>query len=297
MKIRIQHTTRYVYEGPVSFSDHQLRVCPRSDHALQLHNFSIKTHPESSRRWVRDLHNNPVLICNFGLQESRELVFEVMLEVEVQEENPFNFVLDSHALAYPLKYNKAELAALRPFIEHPVAGADTVLDWFYQAVPSPVSHPEIVTFLSDLNQAIRRDIRYVRREEAGVQSPDETLQLRSGSCRDMTLLMIAACRQLGLAARFVSGYLYEPQTGSGADGSYEGFNRAAGSMHAWVGIYLPGAGWKGFDPTNGILANGHFIPCAVALEPDAAAPTSGRYFAKQPTGSHMEFTLTVSAFQ
>lgn len=112
MKIRIQHTTRYVYEGPVSFSDHQLRVCPRSDHALQLHNFSIKTHPESSRRWVRDLHNNPVLICNFGLQESRELVFEVMLEVEVQEENPFNFVLDSHALAYPLKYNKAELAAI-----------------------------------------------------------------------------------------------------------------------------------------------------------------------------------------
>jgi transglutaminase-like putative cysteine protease len=294
MIIQIQHTTRYDYDGPVSFSDHQLRVCPRSDHALRWIDFSVITHPKSSQRWVRDVYNNPVWVCNFGLQESRELVFEVSLKVEIERENPFNFILDPHALSYPLKYQAIEREALKPYIDHAVGGAGSVLDWFYEAVPSPVTHDEILIFISDLNQALRRDIRYVRREEEGVQSPDETLNLRAGSCRDMAWLMIAICRQLGLAARFVSGYLHVPVPEEGDGGVQAPVNRAAGSMHAWVEIYLPGAGWKGFDPTNGILADSLFIPCAVSLDPIGAAPTVGRYFAKTPTQSKMDFTLSIT---
>jgi hypothetical protein len=295
MIIQIHHTTRYDYEGPVSFSDHQLRVCPRSDHALKWIDFTVKTQPQSNQRWLRDVYNNPVWVCNFGLQESQELVFEVALKVEIARENPFNFILDPHGLSYPLKYQAIEREALKPYIEHAVAGSAAVLDWFYQAVPSPVTHPEIVTFISDLNQALRRDIRYVRREEEGVQSPDETLKLRAGSCRDMAWLMIAVCRQLGLAARFVSGYLYVPEPEEGENSAQAMINRAAGSMHAWVEIYLPGAGWKGFDPTNGILADSLFIPCAVALDPIGAAPTVGRYFAKKEIPSKMDFTLSITA--
>jgi transglutaminase-like putative cysteine protease len=294
MMIKIHHITAYQYDRPVTFSDHFLRVCPRTDHTLRCMELAVKTQPQSNQRWLRDVFNNPVMVFNFGLTESLELVFEVNLSVEIECENPFNFILDPHALRYPLNYQPFEIEALKPYIQKSVAGAEDVLDWFYQAVPSPVTHPELVTFISELNQAVRRDIRYVRRDEEGVQSPNETLQLRAGSCRDMSLLLIAVCRQLGLAARFVSGYLYEPVATEENIAAVIS-NRAAGSMHAWVEVYLPGAGWKGFDPTNGILADSHFIPCAVALDPGGAAPTLGNYYSKEKTASTMRFSLAISA--
>ncbi|HBR93240.1 MAG TPA: transglutaminase family protein [Opitutae bacterium] len=291
MKLSIQHHTTHSYERAVSFSDHALFLRPLDSHLRHVVRFEVATTPASQQRWVRDAYGNLVLRCNFGLLESQQLSFNTSIVIEVGEDNPFDFILESYATAYPFSYREPDLTALRPYVNAQAPkGAGRVLDWFYQAVPSPMQHVDVVQFLSDLNAAVARDINYLRRDEEGIQDPDTTLALRTGSCRDMAVLFIAITRQLGFAARFCSGYLYDPPV-AGEDAHV--FNRAVGSMHAWAEIYLPGAGWKGFDPTNGILANGFFIPCAVSHEPKAVDPIQGSYFANASVASTMDVSLEI----
>jgi transglutaminase-like putative cysteine protease len=291
MKIAIEHTTTHDYEGEVGFGNHSLFLRPTDSHRRRVLSFEVKTTPQSTQRWVRDAYGNIVLICNFGLQKSARLRFEAKLLVEVDEENPYDFILEPHAVAYPFTYTDLEEKSLLPFLGKTAKpGALRVLDWFYGAVEQPLQHPSVVKFLSDLNEAIRRDIAYTTRHEEGIQSPDETIQLRSGSCRDMAMLFMAIVRQLGLAARFVSGYLYDPP--ADVEGEHA-FNRAVGSMHAWTEVYLPGAGWKGFDPTNGILANSYFMPSAVSHDPLAVNPIQGAYFADTTVASKMSVDLSL----
>ncbi|MGB0744416.1 MAG: transglutaminase family protein [Opitutales bacterium] len=289
MKIFVQHRTAHSYNGEVSFGDHSLFLRPNDSHRRRVHSFSVMTNPESTQRWVRDVYGNIVLVCNFGLQTAQSLSFEAEMLVELEDENPYDFILDSHATAFPFDYTTKEQQALLPFLGRAAKpGELRVLDWFYSAVEQPLQHPSIVQFLSSLNEAVRRDITYLARHEEGIQDPDTTLKLRSGSCRDMAVLFISTVRQLGLAARFVSGYLYDPPV----EGSGEHiFNRAIGSMHAWVEVYLPGAGWKGFDPTNGILANNFFIPTAVSHDPLAINPIQGAYYSKVQVGSTLTTDL------
>jgi transglutaminase-like putative cysteine protease len=291
MKLSIQHSPRHDYERPVSFSDHALFLRPLDSHRRQVARFEVATTPESTQRWVRDAYGNIVLNCNFGLTESQTLAFETRIELDLQEENPFDFILDSHATAYPFSYREPDLSSLKSFLEAGAGkGAHKALDWFYQAVPSPMQHSDLVQFVSEINAAVRRDISYVRRDEEGIQEPDTTLQLRTGSCRDMAVLFIAILRQIGFAARFCSGYLYDPPVGEGSDHVY---NRAVGSMHAWAEVYLPGAGWRGFYPTNGIMANSFFIPCAVSHNPKFIEPIQGNYFSKTSVASTMEVDLNI----
>lgn len=292
MKLTVRHRTRYTYSDQVSFGDHHLFLRPRDSHVLVVDAFAVRTDPAGRQRWMRDVFNNIVLVTNFGLNSARSLDFDCTLTVRSLEANPFDFVLEPYATGFPFRYEQRERVALGPSIETPIPGSRTVLDWFYTAVPSPNSHADIVQFLSDLNSAVRTSIAYVRRDEEGVQAPDETLRMRRGSCRDMALLFMAVCRQLGLAARFVSGYLYDPPAD---EGNGPGFNRAVGSMHAWAEVFLPGAGWKGFDPTNGILANAYFIPTAVAIEPSSVDPIQGKFFSKSAAEARLEVDLEISA--
>lgn len=292
MKLTVRHRTRYSYSGEVSFGDHHLFLRPRDSHVLVVEAFVLRTDPAARQRWMRDVFNNIVLVTNFGLGTARSLEFDCTLTVRSLETNPFDFVLEPYATGFPFRYEQRERVALAPSIETPIAGSRTVFDWFYAAVPSPNSHADVVQFLSDLNSAVRTSIAYVRRDEEGVQTPDETLRMGRGSCRDMALLFMAVCRQLGLAARFVSGYLYDPPTD---EGNGPGFNRAVGSMHAWAEVFLPGAGWKGFDPTNGILANANFIPTAVAIEPSSVDPIQGKFFSKSPAEARLEVDLEITA--
>jgi len=291
MKLRIEHLTRHRYSGPVSFSAHNLYLRPIEGHLRRVHRFSVDTIPASTQSYVRDVNGNTLLKCNFALNESDILEFRTEIDVEINEDNPYDFLLESYALQYPFTYKGADATALVPFLLNEVLEDENkVLDWFNQAVPSPAKHPDIVQFLTDLNHAIRRDIAYVRRDEEGIQSPNMTLSLRSGACRDMAALFISTVRQLGLAARFVSGYLYVESS----DGDENHLlNRAAGSMHAWAEVYLPGAGWKGFDPTNGILANSFFIPAAVSHLPAVVDPIQGHYFSKTTTNSELEVQLII----
>lgn len=291
MKLSIQHSTRHHYEQAVSFSDHALFLRPIDSHRRRVTHFAVKTTPASTQRWVRDAYGNTVLNCNFGLTESPTLAFETDIEIELQDENPFDFILASHATGYPFQYREPDRSSLKSFLEAGEnRGSNKALDWFYQAVKNPMQHSDLVQFLSEINAAVHRDIRYVRRDEEGIQEPDTTLNLRSGSCRDMAVLFIAVLRQIGFAARFCSGYLYDPPVGTGGE---HVFNRAVGSMHAWTEVYLPGAGWKGFDPTNGILANSNFIPSAVSHDPKYIEPIQGNYFAKTSVASTMEVDLQI----
>ncbi|WP_041744800.1 transglutaminase family protein [Coraliomargarita akajimensis] len=291
MRVRIKHLTKHCYDAPVSFSDHQLYLRPLGGYNRNLEHFTLKTTPWTSQRWLHDIHGNAVLSCNFGLRESKELSFEVDAVVDLAELNPYDFILEPHAIAYPFNYTEAEAYALRPYIENQTKrGAMKVLDWFYMVVSEPVQHSSVVSFLSEFNEVIRREISYQSRDEEGIQTPDTTLALRTGSCRDMAVLFIEVVRQLGFAARFVSGYLYDPPVGSGGE---HAFNRAVGAMHAWAEVYLPGAGWKGFDPTNGILANHYFIPCAVSHDPQAVNPIQGTYFSKESVRSEIQVDLSI----
>jgi transglutaminase-like putative cysteine protease len=292
MNLSIHHRTCYSYSAPVSFSDHHVFLRPRDSNVLVVDSFELETSPPSRQRWVRDSYNNIVLVTNTGLTAATELVLTCRMAVHSHEGNPFDFVLEPYATGYPFEYEVRERIALAPAIETAVPLAETVMDWFRRAVPSPNQHHDVIRFLSDLNSAVRASIAYERRDEEGIQSPDETLRLRRGSCRDMAMLFIAVCRQCGLAARFVSGYLYDTAPDE-EDGGGAGFNRAVGSMHAWAEVYLPGAGWKGFDPTNGILANAHFIPSAVAIDPSSISPVLGNVFSDVPVTSTVQVDLEI----
>ena len=292
MRVSIHHLTRHDYEGEVTFGDHSLFLTPNESHLRRVISFSAKTTPLSKQRWVRDVYGNVVLVCNFGMQASSSLELKVEIEVDLQEDNPYDFILEPYAVAYPFEYRPNDRRALLPFSDRVAKpGELRVLDWFYSAVAQPLQHSSVVQFLSDLNEAIRRDIAYQARDEEGIQDPDTTLKLRSGSCRDMAVLFISTVRQLGLAARFVSGYRYDPPLDEAGN---HAFNRAVGSMHAWVEVYLPGAGWKGFDPTNGILANNYFIPTAVSHDPQMVNPVQGAYYAKTTVGSALRTDLTIT---
>lgn len=295
MKILIDHLTRYHYSRAVSFSEQQLFLRPRDSHKLRVESFELQTSLPAKQRWIRDCYNNIVLAANFGTAETADIDFHCRMTISVEEDNPFDFLLEPYAAAFPFRYLHHEAHALTPYLDaNIIPHSHKALDWLYQALPDINRHASTVQFLSDINQAVHRDIAYQRRDEEGVQSPNETLELREGSCRDMAVLFIAACRHLGLAARFVSGYLYDPPL-EGDHGDAHLFNRAVGSMHAWAEVFLPGAGWKGFDPTNGILANEYFIPSAIAHEPKCVSPIQGKFFASQgdPVTSTLEIELTL----
>ena len=189
---------------------------------------------------------------------------------------------------YPFSYNPFERKALNAYLEiGSPSTASKVLPWIWKEFPQlPV---DTLDLLTQLNHRIRERFQYLPREEEGVQWPDQTLTMGSGSCRDFALLFIEICRQLGFACRFVSGYFYDSPSGEG-----HVHNVAQGSMHAWTEVYLPGAGWKGLDPTNGILANDNFIPCAVANEPRLTSPIQGSYYHRQfRIPSDMTVSLTI----
>ena len=292
MNFTIHHTTSHRYERPVSFSNHRLFLFPVPSHRRAVRHFEVETHPASRQRWVRDVYGNAVLVCNFGLTESTELSFDTRIELAMAADNPFDFVLEPYATSYPFEYTDMDKVALVPYSSRlPAKDALNVLDWFRNAVSSTTEHPDVVQFLTELNSAVRRDISYVRRDEEGIQTPDETLRLRAGSCRDMAVLFIAAVRQLGFAGRFVSGYLYDPAVAGGAPSEHV-FNRAVGSMHAWAEVYLPGAGWKGFDPTNGVLVGQDHVRVACGRNYGDATPTSGTLY-KGGGGEKLEVEVRV----
>lgn len=278
MQLVVHYRAEYVYDAPASLSTHVLRLFPRPDPLILVRRRALKTVEGAIVQTRRDVFDNVVASCFFPELLS-SLPVELDLDLDIRERNPFDFLLEPRGLQMPCAYTAKERRVLSPFLAatEPVA---------FPGPTAPAVRP-MVDGLVSMNRWIAEAIRYERREGGGPRSANETLRQGSGACRDVAVLLAEALRHNGIAARLVSGFLWEGD----AD---EQDRRAASAMHAWVDAYLPGAGWVGLDPTHGVLCDHCFVATAVGLRPDDIAPVSGSYFSDIPVRSRLTTAIEVT---
>jgi len=274
--LTIHHKTEYRYAHPVAFGEHRIMLRPRDGHDLRVLSGSLTIVPEPmSLRWIHDVFGNSVAIATFD-ERAQTLSFLSTAVVEHHPAEEFQPAADDPAYFYPFAYNKDEFPDLVQFITPQYgdpAGALSAwaLDFLDPEGPTPTFH-----ILSGMTHGIPKQFSYRKRHEHGTQHPLDTLQTRSGTCRDYALFMMEAARSLGFAARFVSGYLYDESLTAGGANAVVG----GGATHAWVQIFLPGAGWLEFDPTNALVGGQNLIRIAVTRDPKQAIPLSGSFTGK-----------------
>jgi len=280
--VALNHVTHYRYDRSVGLSPQVVRLRPAPHCRTRILAYSLKVQPtDHFINWQQDPQANYLARLVFP-DPTRELKIEVDLVAEMSVQNPFDFFLTPYAEQFPFKYESNERRELVPYL---VKAPATPLIANYLA---GMSHERIRTidFIVELNRRVANDIQYVIRMEPGTQLPEETLAKRSGSCRDSAALLVQLFRHLGMAARFVSGYLIQlvPDVKSldGPVGAKQDFT----DLHAWCEVYLPGAGWIGLDATSGLLAGEGHIPLACTPEPSAAAPISGAVDECETTFEH-----------
>jgi transglutaminase-like putative cysteine protease len=265
-RFTVRHISVYRYSEPVGFGEHRMMFRPRASHDLRLVAVDLAITPVPAQlRWLHDVFDNSVAIARFA-ETATALRFDSRVTLEHVETILPDYALERHAARWPVVYTKGEASDLAKGRkrQYPDPDVDAWARTFLPAAPAIGT----MALLRAMTLGIKRDFRYARRIEKGVNHPADTLRLRSGSCRDFAVLMMEAVRSLGLAARFVSGYLYVPDT----DDSQSG-----GATHAWLQVYLPGAGWIDFDPTNSIIGNRHLIRVAVAWDHRQALPLWGTW--------------------
>ena len=278
----LNHVTHYRYDRLVSLSPQIVRLRPAPHCRTRILSYSLKVQPaDHFINWQQDPQANYLARLVFH-ERTREFRIEVDLVAEMSVLNPFDFFLAPYAEEFPFKYDSIEHRELVPYL---VKSPATSLVSSYLAGISR-ERRRTIDFVVGINQRLAADIRYLIRLEPGVQLPEETLSKRSGSCRDSAALLVQLMRHLGLAARFVSGYLIQlvPDVKAldGPVGPREDFT----DLHAWCEVYLPGAGWIGLDPTSGLLAGEGHIPLACTPEPSAAAPIAGEVDESETTFEH-----------
>jgi transglutaminase-like putative cysteine protease len=255
---------------------------PRASHDLKLLRTSLSIVPNPARlRWLHDVFDNSIAIAEFDGATS-ELHFESIVALEHSETALPNYPLEEYANNFPFSYSEEDKPNLCRALAHNYPG-ETVRHWASQFL-DPSGTTGTMNLLRSLTLGIRKQFQYTRRIQKGVQSPDETIQSGRGSCRDFAVLMMEATRSLGVAARFVSGYIFVPGNDTGITGG--------GATHAWMQAYLPGAGWIDFDPTNSIVGNRNLIRVAVAWSPENVLPLWGTFTG--PSNSFLGMDVTVS---
>ncbi|MGV6473210.1 transglutaminase family protein [Azotobacter vinelandii] len=269
--VALHHVTHYRYDRLVNVGPQIVRLRPAPHSRTRILSYALKVAPgEHFINWQQDPQGNYLARLVF-LEKTRELKVEVDLVAEMAVFNPFDFFLEPYAETIPFDYTEGERRELAPY--RVTLPATPLFARYLAGIERKPTRS--VDFLVDLNQRVARDVRYLIRLEPGVQSPEETLEKASGSCRDSAWLLVQLLRHLGLAARFVSGYLIQlkPDVKSldGPGGAEVDFT----DLHAWCEVYLPGAGWIGLDPTSGLFAGEGHIPLACSPEPSSAAPISG----------------------
>jgi uncharacterized protein (DUF2126 family) len=271
IRVALHHKTVYEYDRLVSLGPQVVRLRPAPHCRTPVTSYSLRVEPGNHfTNWQQDPQSNFLARLVFP-ERTKFFSVEVDLVAEMTVINPFDFFLEPYAEKFPFTYEAALARELRPYLEAAPAGPK--LAAFVKSID--LKEVRSIDFLVDLNQRLQRETRYVIRLEPGVQTPEQTLELCSGSCRDSGWLMVQILRHLGLAARFVSGYLIQLKPDvkplEGPEGPGEDFT----DLHAWAEVFLPGAGWVGFDPTSGLLAGEGHVPLAATPEPGSAAPVSG----------------------
>jgi transglutaminase-like putative cysteine protease len=273
--LSIRHLTRYRYRKPVALGEHRMMFRPRESYDQRLLSYDLTIGPEpEALRYVQDVFGNCVGVAAFT-GRTRVLTFDSFVRLDHTPMPAFADIdgeIEVYTGAMPFAYSAEDLPDLLQSMtrQHPDPGGE-VDAWARRFVRASGATP-LQSLLSEMTQAIYADFKYKTRLEHGAQTPLQTLERRSGSCRDYAVLMIEAVRSLGLAARFVSGYIYSPYV-SAANRSRLG----GGHTHAWVRVYLPACGWVEFDPTNGIVGNADLIRVAVARDPRQAVPLHGTW--------------------
>jgi len=270
-QLSVQHKTVYRYARPVSFGEHRILCRPRDSHDLRLLETALVISPPAKLRWLHDVYGNSIAIASFR-DKARELVFESSFRAEHFPSAPQAIVVEPYATRYPFSYAAEEIPDLGRTVERHYPDPEHRIDeWARRFVPAD-EETSTVDMLMRMAAAIRNEFDYVRREEMGTQTPLETLEKSSGSCRDFALFMMEAARSLGFAARFVSGYLYDEDLIGAGRGVVGG-----GATHAWMQVYLPGAGWIEFDPTNALAGGRNLIRVAVTRDAAQAVVLAGSY--------------------
>ncbi len=268
--LKVRHLTTYSYSRPVGFGEHRLLFRPRDSHEQRLLSASLDLRPLPSQlHWIHDVYGNCVAIARFDT-EATELRIEASIALDHTPELAPNFRTEPEARIWPLVYDAEVLPDLEPVMRRHYPDNGEVEAWARQFIHGVGHTPETGHVLMTMTAAIKDGFRYSRRTNPGTQTPQLTLSSRTGTCRDFALLMIEAARSLGFAARFVTGYIYVPARDRDEI-------RGGGATHAWVQVFLPGAGWVEFDPTNGIVGSRDLIRVGVARDPRQARPLSGSF--------------------
>ncbi|HVQ74128.1 MAG TPA: transglutaminase family protein [Candidatus Binatia bacterium] len=262
--VTIRHTTIYHYAQPVTFGEHRLMFRPRDSHDLRLLDTALEISPRARVRWYHDVFGNSIAVASFA-DAAPELRFVSTIRLEHFPPSGPDVAVEPYARTYPFSYSAAEIPDLGRTIERHYPDPEHRIDAWARQFVAASGPTDTEAMLVSMTRAVQATLAYQWREEEGTQSPVETLDKGSGSCRDLALFMMEAARSLGLAARFVSGYLYDSQAVGG------------GATHAWVQLYLPGAGWVELDPTNGLIGGANLVRVAVARDPTQAIPLSGSF--------------------
>ncbi|MEY2879336.1 MAG: hypothetical protein RLZZ15_1716 [Verrucomicrobiota bacterium] len=289
MFLRLTHLTRFDYSQPVSFAPHALYLRPRESARQRVDQFSLAVTPTPTRLvGTTDAEDNVLDWAYFSAAPAAALEFRSEFLVETLDANPFDFILKPHASAFPFAYDATEQLTLASCLRAPAPDTAVALRrWL--ATQLPALPADTLALLTALNTTVRDSLAYARRDEPGIQTAAETLARGGGSCRDYAQLLIELCRLHGLAARFVSGYLHEAPDPAVP-------NPAPPTTHAWAEVYLPGAGWRGLDPTRAIFCDDRFIPIAHSAVPESINPIQGTFYGPGFTASQLTTHVTITNF-
>jgi transglutaminase-like putative cysteine protease len=268
--IEIVHRTRYEYAEPVTLGEYRLMFRPRDSHDLRLLHTDLAISPAGNLRWLHDVFGNSIAIVSFAAA-AQALEFVSTIRLEHFGTPPELAPIEAYAVRLPFSYAAEEAPDLARYIERQYPDPSSAISLWAKAFLEKEGG-DTFAMLSRMCGAIHESFAYNQRFEPGTQPPATTLEQRAGTCRDFALLMMEGARSLGLAARFVTGYLYDP-----ALDRAEGGGTAPAHPHAWMEVYLPGAGWVEFDPTNGIIGTDRLIRVAVARDSEQAMPIKGSF--------------------
>lgn len=288
--LAVRHVTTYRYKRPVRFGQHRLMFRPRAGHDIQVTDCTVDVNQPARVDWVLDSQSNSVTLVT-PQRMSAELRLDCSFTIlHHGTRGSGELPLAPHAQRWPFDYDADERRDLGATLEPHCTDPDgRLFEWMRPFLAITV-RPDTRELLRSMAATIKSGFAYEARETEGTQTPDETLKRGVGSCRDFAFLMMEAVRRLGMAARFVSGYLYDPALDGGDEQDLVG----SGATHAWLQVYLPGAGWAPFDPTNAVFGGQSLIRVAFAREPRLAAPVIGSWIGQEDDFEAMDVEIAVS---